>query len=148
MKYLTLTLALLLFTLFPAEAIKKIEANPINIAAMLAQETDTASMAATCDYYGYLPQPSQNGYTVFKHPNGSMIRFIITDSDAYRNYPTIEVTSKATQKEKENIIEDLQYRKVGNTFEKRHIGFTTRCSSGPRGSLRFTSHPKQKIRDN
>ena len=44
MKQIILTLALLFLTLLPATAAKKIEANPINIAATLVEKTDSAKV--------------------------------------------------------------------------------------------------------
>ena len=140
MRTLILTLALTLSTLLPAGAVKKIEANPINIAVMLTQEKDTASMASTCDYYGYVRQIPQDGYTVFRHANGSVIRYKYLDAD--QKYPTIEVKSKASQKEKEETLKHLNFQKNGNSFERRSVGYTTRCIFGPRNFIVLTNYSK------
>ena len=142
MKKYILTLFGIIFTLIPARAMNKNEANPINIAVLLTQETDTASMASTCDYYGYVRQIPSDGYTVFKHANGSIIRYKYIDSD--QKYPTIEVISKASQKEKDNTLQSLNFKKAGNSYERRSIGYTTKCTSGSHGSLILTRYPKSK----
>ena len=80
MKKLTLILTFLIINLIPARAIKKIEANPVNIASMLAQETYSAKIASMCNYYGYVNQLWQDSYIVFKHPNASIIRYTFKDS--------------------------------------------------------------------
>lgn len=142
MKKNLFTFLILFFSLLPLHAVKKIEANPINVAAMLTQETDTAKIASTCDYYGYIRQHPIDGYTVFKHPNGSVIRYKYTDPD--QKYQTIEVVSKASQREKENTLQSLSFQKIGNAYERRSISFTTRCTSGPHNSLIFQQLPKPK----
>ena len=149
MKYF-LPLLLLLFFLLPAGAsskfdihpVKRIEANPINVAVMLTEQPDTAAIATTCEYYGYIRQIPQDDYTVFTHPNGSIIRYIVSDSDT--THPTIEVTGKATASQKDQILKELNFKKSTNGYERRSIGYVTRCTDGTHGSLRLTSHPKSK----
>ena len=143
MKKLTL-LIFLLFSLLPVHAVKTIEANPINIAVMLTQETDTAKMASTCEYYGFTRQIIKDGYTIFIHPNGSVIRYKFTNAD--QKYPTIEVTSKVSQKEKDNTLKNLNFQKSGNTYERKSVGHTTHCTNGPHGTLILTrySNPKKE----
>ena len=120
-----------------AQAIKKIEANPINIAYMLAQDTDTASMAKTCEYYGYTRQSTQDGYTVFKHTNGSVIRYSLNKDS---NYPYVEVKSKSGSREIEAILSDLGFQKQGNDYELKTGKFTRSkitCRHGSNGFLIF-----------
>ncbi|MDE6741419.1 MAG: hypothetical protein K2J58_03710 [Muribaculaceae bacterium] len=151
MKHILLTL-LLLFSLLPISAenkfevmpIKKIEANPINVAVMLTEQLDSANVAATCEYYGYINQPSQGDFTVFKHPNGSIIRYNFTTADNGKKYPTVEVKSKGPQKEKDKILESLNFKKNGNVTERPSIGFTTQCTSAPQGFICFKTVPKSK----
>lgn len=130
-----------LFSL-PVMAVKKIEANPINVAVMLMQEGDTAKMASTCEYYGYIRQPQNNGYTVFTHVNGSSIRYKYSDS--HQNFPTVEVTSKGTTKEKDKTLQNLNFTKNGNAYEQKSVGFFTHCTFGPHGTLILTRHTKPK----
>ena len=163
MKKYILIFAAIIFSLLPVQAVKKIEANPINIAVMLTQETDTAKMASTLEYYGYTaithtarsadtkPQASilraqhanTDGFAVYSHPNGSVIRYKFTNAD--QKYPTIEVTSKASQKDKDNTLKNLNFQKSGNTYERKSVGYTTRCTNGPHSSLILTrySNPKR-----
>lgn len=124
--------------------VKKIEANPINVAVMLTEQLDSASTAATCEYYGYVNQPSQDGFSVFKHPNGSIIRFTFTTADNGKQYPTVEVKSKGTQKENDKILESLNFKKNGNVSERRSIGFTTQCATASQGFIRLQAIPKSK----
>ncbi len=142
-KYLIFSILSLIFLYsFPMMAVKKIEANPINVAIMLVQEKDSASMASTCEYYGYERQPQSNGYTIFKHFNRSQICYKYSDSN--QAFPTVEVTSKASAKEKDQILQKLNFRKVDNSYEQKSVGTLIKCSYGPHGSLILTRHSKPK----
>ena len=137
-------LSLIFISPLPAGAVKKVEANPINVAVILTEKTDSASIASTLLYYGYVlssdSNPSQK--TEYIHPNGSVIRYSFTKADNGKLYPTIEVTSKASQKEKDQILKSLNFQKNGNAYERRSISHSTRCTNGPRGSLIFQQQPK------
>ena len=143
MKKITLLLSLLLFTLLPTHAVKKVEANAINVAVMLTEQPDSAGIASTCEYYGYVSQPKQDGYNVYKHPNGSIIRYTFTTEEDGKSYPTIEVKSKDSQKGKEEILQELNFKKNVNGYERRALGHHTTCSTS-QGFLRFINHPKSK----
>ena len=142
-QFILLFLTVLFFTL-PINAIKRIEANPINVAVMLSEQTDSASIASTCEYYGYTLQPAENEYTVFEHPNGSMIRYTINEFENGTSHPSIEVTSKASQKEKNQILNNLNFKKADSGYERRSVGYTIRCTNGPHGSLRIVCVPKAR----
>ena len=132
------------FSLLPAQAVKKIEANPINVAVMLSEQQDSASLAKTCDFYGYQNHGNQDGYAVFKHQNGSIIRFKFVPDEDGKQYATIEVTSKVTQKDRDTILKGLNFHKSGNAYERRSIGHITRLTTAARGFLRLTRHPNTK----
>ncbi|MDE7347565.1 MAG: hypothetical protein K2N48_12615 [Muribaculaceae bacterium] len=146
-----LLLSLIFISPLPAGAVKKVEANPINVAVILTEKLDSASIASTLLYYGYIPSSESNPShktedsrlkTEYTHHNGSVIRYSFTKADNGNLYPTIEVTSKASQKEKEQILKNLNFQKNGNAYERRSISHTTRCTNGPRGSLIFQQQPK------
>lgn len=141
-KFIFSLLSLIFITALPAGAVKKIEANPINIAVMLTQERDTAEIASTCVYYGYERQLPQDGYTIFTHVNGSKIRYKLIDGD---KYPTLEVKSKVSEKEKDKILKNLNFQKNGNAYERKSIGHTTRCASGKNGYLILTKQKPSQV---
>ena len=129
---------------FATIPVKKIEASPITVAVMLTEQLDSTRAAATCEYYGYVKQPSQDGMAVYKHPNGSIIHYIFTIFVNGKQYPTVEVRSKGAQKEKDKILEGLNFKKNGNITERHSIGFTTQCSTTPQGFIRLEVTPKSK----
>lgn len=121
-----------------SSSVKKVQANPINIAYILSQKSDTAKIISTLVYYGYIPQsPSSEGKgTLFIHPNGSQIRYEFKDGD---KYPTVEVRTKASAKEKAQILNDLNFKKTGNAYERKSPGSTVRCTSGSHNFLTFNT---------
>ena len=145
MKYF-LPLFLLLFSLLPiGAATLKIEANPINVAAILTELPSFSALASTCEYYGYIQQSPQDGYIVYEHPNGSVIRYSFNEADNGKSYSTVEITSNISQKEKDQILqENLNFQKVGNAYERRSVGYTTRCTNGHHGALIFQQRPNPK----
>ena len=133
-----LTLLLLILTLLPASAVKKIEANPINIAVSLVEKTDSAKIASTLDYYGYTYQGTDDGYTVMKNTKGNEIRFSFSESDVPNKYPTIIVKNHNTSKETDSRLKELNFEKVGNKYEYKrnsYSKFKTQCSFGHKSTL-------------
>ncbi len=106
-KYFFTILLIALFNI-PINAIKKIEANPINIAVSLTEKTDSVTLVSDLNYYGYIPQQSAKGNSEFHHSNGSVISFIMPDSKSKGEYPTIEVKSKTSGTKIDNILKDLR----------------------------------------
>ena len=166
---------LLLIFIVPASAqskfdihpTKKIEANPINVAFMLAQETDTAQMASILHYYGYEPtegQFSERSFpsegksslktqdsrlkTEYTHPNGSIIRYTFQDATKDQPYPHVEVKSKLNSKEVDLKLEDLQFKKEGSGYIRKRNQYARtvfHCKHGSNGYLIFhqTRLPKE-----
>ena len=146
-----LPLILLLITLLPAQAVKKIEANPINIAFLLAQETDSAKMASICDYYGYQPY-NDNGNSnksasaglssgetnTYRHPNGSIIRYTFRDATEAQPYPQVEVKTRQSSKDIDFTLTDLRFEKQDNGYERKlgqYSRHATTCKRGHNGFL-------------
>ncbi|MDE5757485.1 MAG: hypothetical protein K2H85_02615 [Allobaculum sp.] len=143
MKKLTIILTLLILSLLPSVAANKHEANPINLAVILTEKNDSATMASVCEFYGYQAQPSQDGYTVYHHPNGSIIRFTFTPAEDGRRYATIEVKSTISSKEMDEILGDLRFQQTGNVYSRQSFTHLTRCSY-MQEYLHFSNHPKPK----
>ena len=144
---------------FDIHPTKKIEANPINVAFMLAQETDTAQMASILHYYGYEPtegQFSERSFpsegksslktqdsrlkTEYTHPNGSTIRYTFQDATQAQPYPHVEVKSKLTSKAVDSKLTDLKFKKEGSGYTRKSNKYSKtffRCMRGSRGYLIF-----------
>ena len=144
MKHL-LPLLFLLLTLLPAHAIKKFEANPINIAAVIVEKTDSANVASTLDFYGYAFQNNEDGYTVMRHPNGNEIRYSFSQTE--NKYPTVIVKTKGTRKSIDTKLNELDFVKSGNSYDKirnQYSKFKTNCTFGPHSNLIFRRTPNKK----
>ena len=135
-----LTLLLLILTLLPASAVKKFEPNPINVAAVIVQKTDSAKVASTCEYYGFAYQGVEDGYTIMKRKNGTEIKFTFKYNGTLQKYPTVVVKVKEKHKDLDSLLKELSFEKVGNKYEyKRNIfsKFKTQCSFGHSNTLTF-----------
>ena len=110
MKYF-LTLTILLLTLLPASAVKKFEPNPINVAAIIVEKTDSTKVASTCEYYGFAYQGVEDGYTVMKRANGNEIRFTFSNKGKKLKYPIINVKTKDAKKDIDARLKELSYKK-------------------------------------
>lgn len=140
MKSILLTLSILLLSLLPAGAVRKIEAHPINMAFMIAQQTDTAKIASMFQYYGYIIQPSEDGYTVYMHPNESVIRYSFKDTDKEQPYPYVDVKSKLSLKEIEDALKNMSFKKDGSGYVRefgKYARSVFRCNHGSQGVLVF-----------
>ena len=139
MKYF-LTLTFLLLTLLPVSAVKKFEANPINIAAVMVEKTDSAKIASTCEYYGFAYQGVEDGYTVMKRTNGNEIKFTFSENGTIQKYPIIVVKTKEAHKDIAVRLKELNFEKKGNIYEiKRnpYSRYITQCNFGYNNTLIF-----------
>ena len=140
MKQVLLTITLLILTLLPASAVKKFEANPINIATVIVEKTDSSQIASTCEYYGFSYDGTKDGYTVMKSTNGNEIRFTFKDNGTVQEYPTIIVKTKATHKEIDSRLKELDFEKNGSIYEIKRNQYSRsikQCSFGPHNTLIF-----------
>ncbi len=138
MKKIILLFAILLTTLLPAGAVKKIEVNPINFAVVLAEKADSANIKSYFDYYGYELSGTDSDYTIMKHPNGNEIRYTFKDGSEVLQHPIIVVKSHATQKDTDARLQELKFEKAGNSYERtvsRYNNFFTRCTVGLHNTL-------------
>ncbi|MBD5420941.1 MAG: hypothetical protein HDR47_06895 [Bacteroides sp.] len=139
MKYF-LTLTLLLLTLLPASAVKKFEPNPINVAAIIVEKTDSAKVASTCEYYGFAYQGVEDGYTVMKRANGNEIKFTFQENGEPQKYPTVIVKTKGTHKEIEEHLKAVNFEKERDIYIAPHNQFSryiTQCNLCSHNTLMF-----------
>lgn len=139
-----LTITLLLLTILPASAVKKIQANPINLAITLVEKTDSAKVASTLTYYGYTLQNIEDGYNVMKDSNGNEIRFSFKESDSSNKYPTVIVKTQGTHKALDSKLKGLNFEKVGNDYERirnMYSKYKTQCKFGPKSTMTIRRIP-------
>lgn len=136
-----LHLLLLLLTFLPAQAVKKLnDVNPINIASVIVEKSDSANIASTLEYYGYILQGTENGYQILKHPNGDEIRYSFHPENSDSKDPTIIVKPKETQKQIDSRLNELDFTKEGNQYRRiknMYSRYITQCEHGPHNTLIF-----------
>ena len=138
MKQIFLTLTLLLISILPASAAKKIEANPINIAVNLVEKTDSLRIASTLDYYGYTYQNTEDGYTVMQDTNGNEIRYSFKEIDSSNKYPIVIVKIQGTHKAIDSKLKELDFEKIGNCYEhmrNEYSKYRTQCKFSPKSTM-------------
>ena len=146
MKPIILTLTLLLLTILPAGAVKRIEAHPVNVAAMIAEKGDSAHIDSYFKYYGYTQDGTDaNGYTVMRHRNGNEIRYTFQDGNSIMKYPTVIVKTNDTHKAIDERLSEIKFHKAGNSYEStnpRMSYYQTTCCFGPHNTLIFRTTEK------
>ena len=144
MKQIILTLTLILLTLLPASAVKKISADPINIAIILVEKTDSANVATTLEYYGYTLQGTEDSFQIMKDSNGNEIRYSFKESDSSNKYPTVIVKTKGTHKTLDSKLKELNFEKVSNGYERmrnRNSKYKTQCKFGHNSTMTIRRIP-------
>ena len=144
MKQILLSITLLLLALLPASAVKKISADPINIAITLVEKTDSAKVASTLTYYGYTLQNIENGYTVMKDLNGNEIRFSFKESDSSNKYPTVIVKTQGAHKAIDLKLKELNFERVGNNYENirnQYSKYKTQCKLSTHSTMTIRRIP-------
>ena len=138
MKSILSILSLLILSILSAQAAKKVDANPINIAITLVEKTDSAKVASTLTYYGYTLQNIEDGYNVMKDSNGNEIRYSFKESDSNKQYPTVIVKTQGTHKALDSKLKELNFEKVGNSYERMknmYSKYKTQCKFGQKSTL-------------
>lgn len=146
MKSIILTFIFLLISLLPAGAVKKFEANPINVAVLLVEKGDSANIDGMFKYYGYTLQGTEDGYNIMKDGNGNEIRYTFNENGITSQYPTIEVKANETYKHLDSLLKDLNFIKNDNVYERtvnRYQNWVTKCKINSHNKLTFQRIKRQ-----
>ncbi len=141
-KLIIYLLSLIIFPSLPASAIKKPVANPINLAVLLVEMTDSTRVAATLDYYGYALQGEKDGFKILRHPNGNELRYTYAETPG-QQFPTIIAKPTGSQKQTDAALTELKFNKIGKNYQRkisRYHGHLTNCTHGPHSTLIFRRH--------
>lgn len=140
MKNFILFLLFSLFVAIPIQASKTINVNPINLAVLIVEKTDTTKIKMEFDYYGYRLQNIEDDYYIMKSPKGNEIRYTFKDSISSGNFPTVIVKTHGTHKEIEAWLKELKFEKEGNTYRRltnRNDDHIVQCAYGSSKTLVF-----------
>lgn len=106
---------------------KRITGEPVNIGVLLVNQNSLDEMIETCEYYNMTPQAmDDNGYTVYKHPDGSTIRFKVSVQED-KTFPIVKITTKKKSKDIEKILTELRFKKTDNGYETSGRLVRTHC---------------------
>lgn len=87
--------------------------NPALLGSLLIDKPDIESMREICEYYDFHEESSENGFSVFKGEDGTIIR-IKKDS----KFPIIEVADFGKTADLKKILEKAGYRKTAKGYVK------------------------------
>lgn len=147
MRPVILTIITLFLTILSAEAVRKINVNPVNLAVVIVEKSDSADIASTFDYYGYTLTEETDGYKVMRHPNGDEIRYSFSDKGILQTFPIVIVKAKENSKALGFRLNELKFEKTRDVYERkinRYGHHVTQCISGPHGTLTFRRLTKYK----
>ncbi len=142
-KYLIISLLSLIFMCsLPASAVKTINANPVNLAAVIVEMVDSAKIQSEFDYYGYTLQGTEDGYKIMKTPNGHEIRYSFQDTKAIDNHPVVIVHTAESAPDLDKRLDEMQFIKDGHTYirvARRDENHLTKCFPNSSNTLLFQS---------
>ncbi len=138
-KSLIFILLSLIFTL-PAGAVKTINANPVNLAAVIVEMVDSARIEKEFAYYGYTLDSTEVGFKVMRSPNGHEIRYSLSDPKAVDGRPVVIVKTTETPVQLDIRLTDMQFEKKGDTYTRvshRDEDHLIRCNTPSPRTLLF-----------
>ncbi len=140
-KYLIISILSLIFICsLPAGAVKKINVNPVNLAAVIVEMVDSAKIQREFDYYGYTLQGTEDGFKIMKTPNGHEIRYSLTDPNALDNHPVVIVKTSENPDDIDTRLKELRFNKDDQTYSRvarRDDNHLTKCISNSSNTLLF-----------
>lgn len=134
MRTILITITIILIAVIPAGAVKKFDANPINIAVLLVEKEDSAKIESILRYYGYAPRGTEDGYRIMRNPDGKEMRCRYVKDGPSDIYPTIIVSTGESKKEIDSRLRELKFIQSGNGYERlvsKYHNYVTRFSFGP-----------------
>lgn len=89
--------------------------SPLYLGFILVDEPTIESMSKVCDYYGLQAIPTTDGYTTYKHEDGTIFRFKQSDDRTEgMDGRLLEIQTLASQKEIDKALKNLAYKKTGS----------------------------------
>ena len=122
----------------PAFAVKTINVNPVNLAVVIVEKSDSAKIQKEFAYYGYTNEGTKDGYTIMRSPNGIEICYSFQDNLPSEKFPTVVVTDEEDDKDLSQRLFDLNFKRKGNTYTKiatRDDNHLIQCTFGPSNTL-------------
>lgn len=141
-KFIFILLSLIFITALPAKAVKTIQVNPVNLAAVIAEKIDSAKLVKEFDYYGYTLQGTEDGFKIMRGPNGNEIRYSFDKESNSDYHSTVIVKSNESQQEIDARLKDMRFKKKGDKYSRiadRDDRYIIQCTQDPSNTLIFKS---------
>lgn len=88
--------------------------SPLYLGFILVDEPTVQTMSEVCDYYGLQAIPTTDGYTTYRHEDGTIFRFKQSDNKSEGlNGRLLEIQTPLSQKEINKALKTLTYKKAG-----------------------------------
>lgn len=88
--------------------------SPLYLGFILVEEPTIETMSEVCDYYGLQAIPTTDGYTTYKHEDGTIFRFKQSeDRTEGMDGRLLEIQTPISQKEIKETLKSLAYKKSG-----------------------------------
>lgn len=115
MKKLFFILFILSFLILPTQVKAQQEiSSPLYLGFILVDEPTIETMSEVCDYYGLQAIPTTDGYTTYKHEDGTIFRFKQSDDNSQGlDGRLLEIQTPASQKDIQKALKSLTYKKSG-----------------------------------
>lgn len=142
MRKTTLLIIFAFLSVLSAEAVKIIDINPINLAAVIVEKVDSVKIVKEFEYYGYTLQGTEDGYKVMKGPNGNEIKYSLDKESISYYHSTVIVKSNETPTEIDSKLKDMRLYKKGDKYSRiadRDERYIIQCTHGPSNTLIFKS---------
>lgn len=121
MKYLLILILSLCANCFTCLAQQSLS-NPLYLGPILLDKPSVKAMAKVCEQYELTEIPSNDDSRVFKHGDGTLIRFNIIPDTKGNRQPYIEIHTAESKKNIEKILDSTGFHKEKNRYEKGFHG--------------------------
>ncbi|MDE6017823.1 MAG: hypothetical protein K2G85_03295 [Muribaculaceae bacterium] len=139
-KFIIYLLSIIVISSLPAGAVKTINVNPINLAVVIVEKTDSTKIQREFDYYGYTLHTIEDGFKVMKNPNGNEIRYCFDKISKSDYHSTVIVKPNESQSEIDAKLKDMHFKKRGDIYSRiasRDDRYIIQCTIGTSNTLLF-----------
>lgn len=92
--------------------------NPISLGTILVDQPSINEMVEYCEQYKLIEVPSDDDLRVFKHDDGTLIKFNFISDSADNKQPYVEIYTKASNRAIEKALIETGFHKGKNMYLK------------------------------
>lgn len=120
--------------------------NPLSLGIILVNQTSVDRMDELCQWYKLTEQPSDDGFHVFRHDDGTLIKFNMSED----KIPYVEIHTSQNKKNIEKTITEAGFNKDKGLYVKgsvHAIKYTTAKILGNRNKRVIFTIQKPKYQE-